>query len=215
MGKASRPPPAKRTREFPDLTAESDDGLKSGMGFVRHRSRRLRGRCAWGRPDQIKKEVDPALTFPPLCREGICGSCAMNSTAAHAGLLNDRGDLKARIRITPLPHMPVVKIWCRLFRRYLTRSLRSIEPVAAGPTRRPPPPDAERLRARKNGGEADGLCECILCFCCSIRVPELLVENAIATSARRCGGSVSLDRRLRWTGDRAAARRAGEMPFKL
>jgi len=27
---------------------------------------------------RIKNEVDPTLTFRRSCREGICGSCAMN-----------------------------------------------------------------------------------------------------------------------------------------
>jgi succinate dehydrogenase / fumarate reductase iron-sulfur subunit len=40
---------------------------------------------------KIKNEIDPTLTFRRSCREGICGSCAMNIGRAqhaclHAGL---------------------------------------------------------------------------------------------------------------------------------
>ena len=63
---------------------------------------------------KIKNEVDPTLTFRRSCREGICGSCAMNidglNTLACTQAIEDiRGDVK----IYPLPHMPVIKDRCR------------------------------------------------------------------------------------------------------
>ena len=59
---------------------------------------------------QIKNEIDPTLTFRRSCREGICGSCAMNMNGKN-GLACTTAieDLKGEIRITPLPHMEVVK----------------------------------------------------------------------------------------------------------
>src|SRR5579885_3757070 len=60
---------------------------------------------------KIKNEIDPTLTLRRSCREGICGSCAMNinggNTLACTKALHDlpEGDVK----IYPLPHMPVVK----------------------------------------------------------------------------------------------------------
>ena len=60
---------------------------------------------------KIKNEIDPTLTFRRSCREGICGSCAMNidgtNTLACTRAIADCG--KAEVPIYPLPHMPVVK----------------------------------------------------------------------------------------------------------
>ncbi|MEO0692775.1 MAG: 2Fe-2S iron-sulfur cluster-binding protein, partial [Pseudomonadota bacterium] len=59
---------------------------------------------------KIKNEIDPTLTFRRSCREGICGSCAMNLNGKN-GLACTTAieDLKGEIRITPLPHMEVIK----------------------------------------------------------------------------------------------------------
>jgi succinate dehydrogenase / fumarate reductase, iron-sulfur subunit len=59
---------------------------------------------------KIKNEIDPTLTFRRSCREGICGSCAMNMNGKN-GLACTTAieDLKGEIRITPLPHMEVIK----------------------------------------------------------------------------------------------------------
>src|SRR5258708_12433961 len=59
---------------------------------------------------KIKNEVDPTLTFRRSCREGICGSCAMNIDGGNTlACLKPIEDMKGPVRITPLPHMPVVK----------------------------------------------------------------------------------------------------------
>ena len=59
---------------------------------------------------KIKNEIDPTLTFRRSCREGICGSCAMNINGSNAlACTTAIEDLKGDIRITPLPHMEVVK----------------------------------------------------------------------------------------------------------
>ena len=59
---------------------------------------------------KIKNEIDPTLTFRRSCREGICGSCSMNMDGRN-GLACTTAieDLKGEVRITPLPHMEVVK----------------------------------------------------------------------------------------------------------
>ena len=59
---------------------------------------------------KIKNEIDPTLTFRRSCREGICGSCAMNIDGTNAlACLRSIGDVKGTVRVYPLPHMPVVK----------------------------------------------------------------------------------------------------------
>jgi succinate dehydrogenase / fumarate reductase iron-sulfur subunit len=59
---------------------------------------------------KMKSEQDPTLTFRRSCREGICGSCAMNMNGRN-GLACTTAieDLSGDIRITPLPHMEVIK----------------------------------------------------------------------------------------------------------
>ncbi len=118
---------------------------------------------------KIKNEVDSTLTFRRSCREGICGSCAMNidgtNTLACTQAIDDiRGDVK----IYPLPHLHVVKdLVPDLNQAYA--QLASVEPwlktVSA-------PPERERLQSEEDRGRLDGLWECILCFCCATSCPS-------------------------------------------
>ena len=59
---------------------------------------------------KIKNEIDPTLTFRRSCREGICGSCAMNIDGQNT-LACTKGldETKGKITVRPLPHMPVIK----------------------------------------------------------------------------------------------------------
>lgn len=119
---------------------------------------------------KIKNEIDPSLTFRRSCREGICGSCAMNIDGKNTlACLKPIKDVKGTIKIHPLPHMPVVKdLVPDLSLAYA--QLRSIEPWLKSNT--PPPPDGERLQSREERAKLDGLWECILCFCCSTSCPS-------------------------------------------
>src|SRR5215475_5115534 len=59
---------------------------------------------------KIKNEVDSSLTFRRSCREGICGSCAMNIDGTNTlACLKPIEDIEGTVKIYPLPHMPVVK----------------------------------------------------------------------------------------------------------
>src|SRR6201996_9864682 len=59
---------------------------------------------------KIKNEIDPTLTFRRSCREGVCGSCAMNIDGGNTlACLKPIEDVKGAVKISPLPHMPVVK----------------------------------------------------------------------------------------------------------
>jgi succinate dehydrogenase / fumarate reductase iron-sulfur subunit len=59
---------------------------------------------------KIKNEIDPTLTFRRSCREGICGSCAMNIDGTNTLACTKAIDeVKGDVPIYPLPHMPVVK----------------------------------------------------------------------------------------------------------
>jgi succinate dehydrogenase / fumarate reductase iron-sulfur subunit len=118
---------------------------------------------------KIKNEVDSSLTFRRSCREGVCGSCAMNidgtNTLACTKYIDDvAGDVK----VYPLPHLPVVKdLVPDLTTPYA--QLASIEPWMKTTS---PAPDRERLQHHEDRVKLDGLYECILCFCCSTSCPS-------------------------------------------
>jgi succinate dehydrogenase iron-sulfur subunit len=119
---------------------------------------------------KIKNEIDPTLTLRRSCREGICGSCAMNinggNTLACTKALHDlpEGDVK----IYPLPHMPVVKDLVPDLTNFYAQYA-SIKPWLRTQSA---PPDRERLQSPEERKKLDGLYECILCACCSTACPS-------------------------------------------
>jgi succinate dehydrogenase / fumarate reductase iron-sulfur subunit len=118
----------------------------------------------------IKNHIDSTLTFRRSCREGICGSCAMNIDGTNTlACLKPIDDIKASVKLYPLPHMPVVKDLVpdltHVFAQYA-----SIKPWLQSDT--PPPPDGERLQSPAERHEIDGYWECILCFCCTTGCPS-------------------------------------------
>ena len=118
----------------------------------------------------IKNEIDPTLTFRRSCREGICGSCAMNIDGSNTlACLKPIEEMRRDVRIYPLPHMPVVKdLVPDLTAAYA--QLRSIEPWLKSDTAAPP--DGERRQSIEERAELDGMWECILCFCCTTSCPS-------------------------------------------
>ncbi len=119
---------------------------------------------------KIKNEVDSTLTFRRSCREGICGSCAMNIDGLNTlACLKPIDDVKGDVKIHPLPHLPVVKDLVPDLSQ-LYAQLRSVEPWLKSDT--PPPPDGERRQSKEERAKLDGLWECILCFCCSTACPS-------------------------------------------
>jgi succinate dehydrogenase / fumarate reductase iron-sulfur subunit len=161
---------------------------------------------------KIKNEVDPTLTFRRSCREGICGSCAMNIDGVNTlACLHPIEDVKGAIKISPLPHMPVVKdLVPDLTLAYA--QYRSVEPWRKADTA--PPPDGERRQSREERAKLDGLWECILCFCCTTSCPSYWWNGD-----RYLGPAVLLQA-YRWIADsrdEATGERldALEDPFKL
>ena len=119
---------------------------------------------------KIKNEIDTTLTFRRSCREGICGSCAMNIDGTNTlACLKAIDEVKGDVRIYPLPHMEVVKDLVpdlnRIYAQY-----RMIEPWLKADS--PPPPDRERRQSVEERAKLDGLWECILCFCCTTACPS-------------------------------------------
>ena len=117
----------------------------------------------------IKNKIDPTLTFRRSCREGICGSCAMNIDGTNTlACTKDMGSIKSVIKIYPLPHMPVVKDLVPDLTRFYAQHA-SIEPWLKTDT---PQPEKEWLQSHDDRAKLDGLYECILCACCSTSCPS-------------------------------------------
>jgi succinate dehydrogenase / fumarate reductase iron-sulfur subunit len=119
---------------------------------------------------QIKGGIDSTLTFRRSCREGICGSCAMNINGINRlACTTAMEDLKGEIRIYPLPHMPVVKDLVPDLSNFYAQYA-AVEPWLK--TRTPAPPDAERLQSKEDQERIDRPAACILCACCSTGCPS-------------------------------------------
>jgi succinate dehydrogenase iron-sulfur subunit len=169
-GKAYHAPEgAKRVREFKIYRWNPDDG-----GNPRYDTFELdlavTGPMVLDALIKIKNEIDSTLTFRRSCREGICGSCAMSIDGVNTlACLKPIKDIKGPVRITPLPHMAVVKDLVpdltQAFGQYS-----AIEPWLKADT--PAPPDEERLQSKEERAKIDGLWECILCFCCTAGCPS-------------------------------------------
>ncbi|TDJ48572.1 MAG: succinate dehydrogenase iron-sulfur subunit [Gammaproteobacteria bacterium] len=119
---------------------------------------------------KIKNEVDPTLTFRRSCREGICGSCAMNidglNTLACTLAIDD---IKGPVKVYPLPHMEVIKDLVPDLTHFYAQYA-SIKPWLQ--TRTPAPPDRERLQSRAEQELINSPSACILCACCSTSCPS-------------------------------------------
>ena len=159
----------------------------------------------------IKNEVDSTLTFRRSCREGICGSCAMNIDGMNTlSCTKPIDEIKGDIKIYPLPHMPVVKDLVPDL-SLLYAQLASIKPWLQ--TQSPAPPK-ERLQSPEDRAKLDGLYECILCFCCSTSCPSYW------WNPERYLGPAILLQAYRWLAD-SRDEMAGERldaledPFKL
>jgi len=160
---------------------------------------------------KIKNEIDPTLTFRRSCREGVCGSCAMNIGGTNT-LACTRGmdEIRGAIAIYPLPHMEVVKdLVPDLSVPYA--QYKSIKPWLRADT---PPPPGERLQSPEERAKLDGLWECILCFSCQTSCPSYWWNG------NRYLGPAILLQAYRWIADsrdEATGERLDNLddPFKL
>jgi succinate dehydrogenase / fumarate reductase iron-sulfur subunit len=118
---------------------------------------------------KIKNEVDSTLTFRRSCREGVCGSCAMNIDGTNTlACTKYISDVEGDVKVYPLPHMAVVKdLVPDLTDAYAQYA--AIEPWLKATT---PPPERERRQTVEDRARLDGLWECILCFCCTTSCPS-------------------------------------------
>jgi succinate dehydrogenase / fumarate reductase iron-sulfur subunit len=117
---------------------------------------------------KIKNEVDSTLSFRRSCREGVCGSCAMNIDGTNTlACTKNMDDIKGEIKIYPLPHQPVIKDLVPDLTNFY-KQYASIKPwlvTSFGGQK-------ENLQSEKNREKLDGSYECILCACCSTSCPS-------------------------------------------
>jgi len=117
----------------------------------------------------IKTKVDATLTFRRSCREGICGSCAMNIDGTNTlACTKAVDDVVGSVRIYPLPHMPVIKDLVPDLSNFYAQHA-SIEPWLHTSS---PSPEKEWKQTPEDRVKLDGLYECILCACCSTSCPS-------------------------------------------
>ena len=115
------------------------------------------------------KAHDDTLAFRRSCREGVCGSDAMNINGRNGlACVTKLSDLKEPVEIRPLPGQPVVRDlivdMSQFFKQY-----HSVKPYVIN---NDPPPEKERLQSPEDREELNGLYECILCACCSTACPS-------------------------------------------
>ena len=115
------------------------------------------------------KSVDESLSFRRSCREGVCGSDAMNINGKNGlACTTNLKQLKEPVELRPLPGLPVIRDlivdMSQFFKQY-----HSVKPYLVNDT---PPPEKERLQSPEERDELDGLYECILCACCSTSCPS-------------------------------------------
>ena len=116
---------------------------------------------------KIKEDNDSTLAFRRSCREGICGSCAMNINGKNK--LACLTPLEENISIYPLPHMPIIKdLICDMTNFY--KQYKEIKPwlhnkdIKIG--------EQQFIQSKNDRAKLDGMYECILCACCSTSCPS-------------------------------------------
>ncbi len=115
------------------------------------------------------KSVDDSLSLRRSCREGVCGSDAMNINGKNGlACVTRLSDLKEPVELRPLPGLPVIRDlivdMTQFFKQY-----HSVKPYLVNEQ---PAPEKERLQSPAERAELDGLYECILCACCSTACPS-------------------------------------------
>ena len=159
----------------------------------------------------IKNTIDPTLTFRRSCREGVCGSCAMNIDGTNTlACTKGMDEIEGPVRIYPLPHMPVVKDLVPDLTQFYAQYA-SIEPWLQTST---PTPEKEHLQSEEERKKLDDHYECILCACCTTSCPSYWWNSD------RYLGPAALLNAYRWINDsrdEATGERLDDLedPFKL
>jgi len=161
---------------------------------------------------KIKSKMDSSLSLRRSCREGICGSCAMNINGRNTlACTKSIDEFEGDIHIYPLPHQPVIKDLVSDLNHFYAQHA-SIEPWMK--TESPMPSGKERKQSVEERQRLDGLYECVMCACCSTSCPSYWWNS------ERYLGPATLLAAYRWISDsrdEATGERLDELedPFKL
>jgi len=182
------PAGAKETREYRVYRWNPDDGQNPRIDTYQVDTKdcgpMILDALIW-----IKNKIDPSLTFRRSCREGVCGSCAMNIDGTNT-LACTRGAYEVKkdtITIYPLPHQPVIKDLVPDLTNFYAQHA-STQPWLQNVTAAP---EKEWKQSKEDREKLDGLYECILCACCSTACPsywwnsEKFIGPAALLQARR------------------------------
>ena len=157
------------------------------------------------------KTVDDTLALRRSCREGVCGSDAMNINGKNGlACITKLAGIKEPVVIKPMPGLPIIRDlivdMTHFFAQY-----HSVKPYLVNEE---PPPEKERLQSPREREQLDGLYECILCACCSTACPSYWWN-----SERFLGPAALLqaDRWLKDSRDEATGQRLDNLedPFRL
>ena len=161
---------------------------------------------------KIKNDIDSTVAFRRSCREGVCGSCAMNINGKNTlACISAIENYKGTIKIFPLPHMSVIKDLVADMTLFFDQYA-SIKPWLQNQTA--PPAKTERLQSKDQRAKLGGSYECVLCACCSTSCPSYWWNS------ERYLGPATLLQAYRWlvdSRDDANAERLPELDdsFKL
>jgi succinate dehydrogenase iron-sulfur subunit len=157
------------------------------------------------------KAQDDSLSFRRSCREGVCGSDAVNINGRNGlACITKIAELPDRVTLHPLPGLPVIRDlivdMTQFFKQY-----HSIKPYVIN---NDPPPERERLQSPEEREELNGLYECILCACCSTACPSFWWNPDKFVGP---AGLLQAYRFLADTRDQAAAERLDNLedPYRL
>jgi succinate dehydrogenase / fumarate reductase iron-sulfur subunit len=160
----------------------------------------------------IKNSIDPTLAFRRSCREGVCGSCAMNIAGRNTiACTQGFDDLpKGAVTIAPLPSLPVVKDLIPDLTNFYAQHA-YVQPYLKTVT---PDPEKEWKQSEEDRNELNGLYECILCASCTTSCPSYWWNGD------KYLGPAALLQAYRWlidSRDEATGERLDDLedPFKL
>ena len=160
---------------------------------------------------KIKNEIDSTLTFRRSCREGVCGSCAMNidgtNTLACTKYIERRHG--RREGLSAAASCRWSRTWCPTSTTAYAQYA-SIEPWLKTTS---PAPDRERLQSQDDRAEARRPLRVHPVLLLLDRLPELLVERRPLPRPGDPAAGLPLDRRQPRRSHRRAARPArGSVP---
>ena len=121
---------------------------------------------------KIKNEQDSTLTFRRSCREGICGSCAMNINGVNTlACLSEIPKDNEEVKLNPLPHMFVVKDLVPDMTNFY-QQYKSIKPWLIQKDINKPINGKENIQSKEDREKLQDMDKCILCACCSTACPS-------------------------------------------